>query len=37
MLLYNCGVAAVLAKAGVSGMIGMLLWPATTLHAAIAL
>jgi hypothetical protein len=36
MLLYNCGVAAVLAMAGVSGMTGVLLWPAITLHAAMA-
>jgi hypothetical protein len=36
MLLYNCGVAAVLAMAGVSGMAGVLLWPAIALHAAMA-
>jgi hypothetical protein len=36
MLLYNCGVAAVLATAGVSGMTGVLLWPAIALHAAMA-
>lgn len=36
MLLYNCGVAAVLAMSGVSGMIGVLLWPGITLHAAMA-
>jgi hypothetical protein len=36
MLLYNCGVAAVLAMAGVSGMTGVLLWPAIALHAAMA-
>ena len=36
MLLYNCGVAAVLAMSGVSGMIGVLLWPAMTLHAGMA-
>ena len=36
MLLYNCGVAAVLAMAGVSGMIGVLLWPAVALHAGMA-
>ena len=33
MLLYNCGVAAVLAMAGASGV---LLWPAVALHAAMA-
>jgi hypothetical protein len=36
MLLYNCGVAAVLAMAGVSGMTGVLLWPAVALHAVMA-
>ena len=36
MLLYNCGVAAVFATAGVSGMTGVLLWPAVALHAAMA-
>jgi hypothetical protein len=37
MLLYNCGVAAVLGMAGVvSGMTGVLLWPAVALHAAMA-
>ena len=36
MLLYNCGVAAVLAMAGLSGMTGVLLWPAVVLHAAMA-
>jgi hypothetical protein len=36
MLLYNCGVAAVLVMAGVSGMTGVLLWPAIALHAAMA-
>jgi hypothetical protein len=36
MLLYNCGVAAVLAIASVSGMTGVLLWPAVALHAAMA-
>jgi hypothetical protein len=36
MLLYNCGVAAVLGMAGVSGMTGLLLWPAVALHAAMA-
>jgi hypothetical protein len=36
MLLYNCGVAAVLGMAGVSGMTGVLLWPAIALHAAMA-
>jgi hypothetical protein len=37
MLLYNCGVALVLAMAGVSGMTGVLLWPAIALHAAMAI
>jgi hypothetical protein len=38
MLLYNCGVAVVLAMAGVvSGMTGVLLWPAVVLHAAMAI
>ncbi len=37
MLLYNCGVAAVLGIAGVSGMTGVLLWPAIALHAAMAI
>src|SRR3984957_18234945 len=36
MLLYNCGVAAVRAMAGVSWMTGVLLWPAIALHAAMA-
>jgi hypothetical protein len=36
-LLCNCGVAAVLAMAGVSGMTGVLLWPAIALHAAMAI
>jgi hypothetical protein len=36
MLLYNCGVVAVLAMTGVSGMIGVLLWPAVALHAGMA-
>jgi hypothetical protein len=37
MLLYNCGVAAVLGMAGVvSGMTGVLLWPAVVLHAVMA-
>jgi hypothetical protein len=36
MLLYNCGVAAVLAMAGVSGMTGVLLWPAVALHSVMA-
>ena len=36
MLLYNCGVAAVLGMAGVSGMTGVLLWPAIALHAVMA-
>jgi hypothetical protein len=36
MLLYNSGVAAVLGMAGVSGMIGVLLWPAIALHAMMA-
>ncbi len=35
MLLYNCGVAFVLAMAGVrSGTTGAFLWPAVALHAA---
>jgi hypothetical protein len=37
MLLYNCGVAAVLAMAGVSGMTGVILWPAIALHAVMAI
>jgi hypothetical protein len=36
MLLYNCGVAAVLGMAGVSGMTGVLLFPAIALHAGMA-
>jgi len=37
MLLYNCAVAAVLAHAGaVVGFVGVLLWPAVALHAALA-
>jgi hypothetical protein len=37
MLLYNCGVALVLGMAGVvSGMTGVLLWPAIALHAVMA-
>jgi hypothetical protein len=37
MLLYNCGVAFVLAVAGLSGMTGILLWPAVALHAAMTI
>lgn len=36
MLFYNCGVAAVLVMTDVSGMIGVLFWPAIALHAAMA-
>ena len=37
MLLYNCAAAAVLAHAGaVVGFVGVLLWPAFALHAALA-
>jgi hypothetical protein len=36
MLLYNCGVAAILGAAGVSGMTGVLLWPAVALHVLMA-
>jgi hypothetical protein len=36
MLLYNCGVVIVLGMAGVSGMTGVLLWPAIVLHVAMA-
>jgi hypothetical protein len=37
MLLYNCAAAAVLAHAGaVVGFVGVLLWPAVALHAALA-
>jgi hypothetical protein len=37
MLLYNCVSVAVLAHAGgVVGLVGVLLWPAVALHAALA-
>jgi multisubunit Na+/H+ antiporter MnhC subunit len=37
MLLYNCGVVVVLGMASaVTGMTGVLLWPAVALHAAMA-
>ena len=37
MLLYNCAAAAVLAHAGaVVGLVGVLMWPAVALHAALA-
>ena len=37
MLLYNCLAAAVLVHAGaVVGLVGVLLWPAVVLHAALA-
>jgi hypothetical protein len=34
MLLYNGGVAVVLVAAALSGMTGLLLWPAVALHMA---
>ena len=38
MLLYNCAAAAVLAHAGaVVGLVGVLMWPAVALHAALAI
>jgi len=37
MLLYNCAAAAVLAHAGaVVGLVGVLIWPAVAVHAALA-
>jgi hypothetical protein len=37
MLLYNCAAVAVLAHAGaVVGLVGVLLWPAVAVHAALA-
>jgi hypothetical protein len=37
MLLYNCAAGAVLADAGaIVGLVGILLWPAVALHAALA-
>jgi hypothetical protein len=37
MLLYNCAAVSVLAHAGVVvGLVGVLMWPAVALHAAIA-
>src|SRR4029450_4066547 len=37
MLLYNCAAAAILAHAGaVVGLVGVLIWPAVALHAALA-
>ena len=37
MLLYNCAAVAVLAHAGaVVGLVGVLMWPAVALHAALA-
>ena len=37
MLLYNCAAAAVLAHAGAGvRLVGVLLWPAVALHAALA-
>jgi hypothetical protein len=37
MLLYNCAVGLILAFAGIgSGLVGIALWPAVVLHAAMA-
>jgi hypothetical protein len=37
MLLYNCAAVGVLANAGAgAGLVGVLLWPAVALHAALA-
>ena len=37
MLLYNCVAVAVLANAGAGvGLVGVLIWPAVALHAALA-
>jgi hypothetical protein len=37
MVLYNCAAVAVLAHAGaVVGLVGVLMWPAVALHAALA-
>jgi hypothetical protein len=37
ILLYNCAAVAVLAHAGaVAGLVGVLMWPAVALHAALA-
>jgi hypothetical protein len=37
MLLYNCAVGLILAFAGIgSGLVGIALWPAIVLHAAMA-
>jgi hypothetical protein len=37
MLLYNCAAGAVLTHAGaVAGLVGVLMWPAVALHAALA-
>ena len=37
MLLYNCAAGAVLADAGARlGLVGVLMWPAVALHAALA-
>jgi hypothetical protein len=37
MLLYNCAAVGVLANAGAGvGLVGVLLWPAVALHAALA-
>jgi hypothetical protein len=37
MLLYNCAAVAVLAHTGaVVGLVGVLMWPAVALHAALA-
>jgi len=37
ILLYNCAAGAVLAHAGaVAGLVGVLMWPAVALHAALA-
>jgi hypothetical protein len=38
IVLYNCGVLIMLGPAGVlTGMTGVLLWPAVALHAAVAI
>jgi hypothetical protein len=36
MLLYNCATIAILVYAAVLGLVGVLMWPAVAVHAALA-
>ena len=37
LMLYNCATIAILAHAAITGLTGILLWPAAALHVALAL